>query len=95
MSEIHPPRYPLLQGLLETNHLTLKTMYTNADVAFLFGVSIRTIQSRVADGTLPSRKLIGRARFLPTDLEDFLAGSMKRREQSSCACTPGRYISGN
>lgn len=69
------PRYPLLEALLRIKGLPLQATYTNADVAKVFDTSVRTIQSRVADGTLPRRKLIGRARFLPTDLEAFLSNS--------------------
>ncbi|WP_263377069.1 helix-turn-helix domain-containing protein [Granulicella aggregans] len=69
------PEYPLLESMLRIKGLTLQATYTNSDVASLFDTSIRTIQNRVADGTLHSRKLIGTARFLPIDLEEFLAGS--------------------
>jgi hypothetical protein len=55
------PTYPLLEALLYAKGLKLQGTYTNADVASLFGVSVRTIQSHAADGSLPSRKLIGRA----------------------------------
>jgi hypothetical protein len=68
------PDYPLLEALLRIKGLTLQATYTNADVASLFDVSVRTIQSRAADKTIHSRKLLGRARFLPIDLESFLAG---------------------
>jgi helix-turn-helix protein len=64
--------YPLFETMLRTMGLALKPAYTCQDVATLFGVTALTIQSRVADGTLPSRKLIGRGRFLPKDLEDYL-----------------------
>jgi Helix-turn-helix domain len=74
------PAYPLLEGLLCIKGLALQATYTNEDVATLFGVSVRTIQSRAADGTLTSRKLIGRARFLPIDLENFLMKSKRSRE---------------
>jgi hypothetical protein len=77
MEQNSQPEYPLLEALLRIMQLTLKPTYTNADVASLFGVSIRTIQSRAADGSLPSRKLMGRARFLPIDLERFLLRSGK------------------
>jgi hypothetical protein len=78
MLKTDTPRYPLLEDLLTIKGLSLQPMYTNADVASLFGVSIRTIQYHVADGTLSGRKLIGRARFLPVDLEDFLTRSGNR-----------------
>lgn len=72
---MEPTRYPLLESLLHIKGLTLQATYTNADVAFLFDASIRTIQNCAADGRLPRRKLIGRARFLPIDLETFLSRS--------------------
>ena len=75
MDPKNQPAYPLLEALLYVKELTLQATYTNADVASLFDVSVRTIQSRASDGGLPSRKLIGRARFLPVDLEEFLSGS--------------------
>jgi hypothetical protein len=71
------PKYPLLEEMLRIKGLKLQATYTNADVASLFETSVRTIQSRTADGTLNSRKLIGRARFLPVDLEEFLAKKRK------------------
>jgi excisionase family DNA binding protein len=55
--------------------MTLQATYTVTDVASLFATSVRTIQNWVAAGKLTSRKLIGRARFLPTDLESFLENS--------------------
>ena len=60
-------------------HALLQATYTNADVASLFGVTVRTIQSRAGDGSVPSRQLIGRARFLPIDLEKILS----RRKKNS------------
>lgn len=75
MEPKNQPSYPLLEAFLYIKGLSLRATYTNADVAALFDTSTRTIQNRVADGTLHSRKLIGRARFLPVDLEMFLAGS--------------------
>jgi Helix-turn-helix domain len=73
MDQKNQPTYPQLEALLYVKGLKLQATYTNADVASLFGVSVRTIQSRAADGSLPSRKLIGRARFLPIDLEQVLS----------------------
>ena len=67
--------YPLLEAMLRIKGLTLQATYTNSDVASLFDTSIRTIQNRAADRTLHSRKLIGTARFLPIDLEEFLSGT--------------------
>ena len=75
MEPLTPPRYPLLEAMLHIKGLPLQAMYSNADVAFLFETSLRTVQKRSAEGLIRSRKLIGRARFLPIDLEEFLAGS--------------------
>ncbi|WP_433971942.1 helix-turn-helix domain-containing protein [Tunturiibacter lichenicola] len=80
MDPKNQPAYPLLEGLLCIKGLTLQPTYTNADVASLFGMTVRTIQSRTANGSLPSRKLIGRARFLPIDLETFLVESKKSED---------------
>jgi hypothetical protein len=74
MQSSQPP-YPLLEAMLQIKGLQLQATYTTADVAALFETSTRTIQNRIVDGTLHSRKLIGRARFLPIDLESFLSGS--------------------
>jgi excisionase family DNA binding protein len=72
--------YPLFENMLRTMGLALKATYTCQDVATLFGVTARTIQCKVADGTLPSRKLIGRGRFLPKDLEDYLRDAGRATE---------------
>ncbi len=63
-------RYPLFETMLRSKGLKLQATYTCQDIASLFGVTARTIQSKVADGTLPSRKLIGGGRFLPLDIEN-------------------------
>jgi hypothetical protein len=70
----HPtqPQFPLLETMLRSLGRTLQPTYTCRDLACLFGVTTRTIQSKVADGTIPSRKLIGGARFLPIDIEEYL-----------------------
>ena len=73
--------YPLLEGILQIKGLEPQATYTNADVARLFDTSIRTIQNWIANGTLPSRKLIGRARFLSCDIECFLDSSARKHEQ--------------
>lgn len=67
-------RYPLLETVLAYKGLPLKAVYSLADAAALFDVSKRSIQSRVARGQLNARNLPGRAKFLSSDLEDFLAG---------------------
>lgn len=77
MSESLHTVYPLLEELFRLKNLPLQPTYTNSDAASIFGVSTRTIQTRVADGSLPSRTLMGRARFLSCDLESFLVNSRK------------------
>jgi hypothetical protein len=66
------PQYPLFETMLRSLGRTLQPNYTCRDLACLFGVTARTIQSKVADGTIPSRKLIGGGRFLPIDIEEYL-----------------------
>jgi hypothetical protein len=53
-------------------------MYKTRDVAALFGVRPRAISDWVADGRLRARDLPGRNRFLPQDIEQFLAASVQR-----------------
>jgi excisionase family DNA binding protein len=67
--------YPLFETMLRSRGLTLQPTYTCQDVASLFGVTVRTVQSKVADGTIPSRRLLGGARFLPADIEEYLRNS--------------------
>lgn len=77
MSSPQPPKYPLLEEVLAHRQMILQPMYTIRDVAKLFGVSVRSIQTRVASGQLSSRDLPGRAKFLPVDLEDFFRQSKR------------------
>jgi hypothetical protein len=74
-NQCQPPKYPLLEEILGLRQMTLQPMYTIRDVAKLFGVTVRSIQSRVASGQLIARDLPGRARFLPIDLEEFIRNS--------------------
>ena len=79
MPNTHSPSYPLLEQLLTMRGLTLQPIYTNRDVAAIFGVSIRAVQDRIQRGGLIPRDLPGRARFLPQDLEEFLVNSKVSR----------------
>jgi excisionase family DNA binding protein len=72
-----PSLYPLFETMLRSKGMKLQATYTCQDIAKLFGVTARTVQSKVADGTIPSRKLIGGARFLPADIEEYLRNSTK------------------
>jgi hypothetical protein len=74
------PAYPLLEALLRIKGLTLQATYTNADVASLFDVSVRTIQDRVTSDQLNSRDLPGHKKFFPIDLEDFFRNSKKKKK---------------
>jgi predicted DNA-binding transcriptional regulator AlpA len=64
--------YPLFETMARSMNFPQKATYTCADLATLFGVTARTIQMKVQDGTLPSRKLIGGGRFLAADIEAYL-----------------------
>jgi hypothetical protein len=73
-------RYPLLEEILRIKNLPLRPMYSTREVAEVFEVSSRAIQDWAALGKLASRRLPGRARFLPGDLEEFLQGSRAERK---------------
>jgi hypothetical protein len=75
------PKYPLLQEILSIKDIQLQATYTIRDIAKIFSVSVRAIQSRVASGQLISRNLPGRAKFLPQNLESFLTGSRNRERR--------------
>lgn len=77
-----PRKFPLLEEVLTSRGLPLKGTYSNRDLAAMFGVSIRSIQARIATGQLRPRDLPGRARFLSSDLEEYLTNSRKSH------CTP-------
>ncbi|TCK72844.1 helix-turn-helix domain-containing protein [Acidipila rosea] len=77
MPDVNLPAYPLLEQILKLKGFSLQPMYSNREVAEIFGVSIRAIQDRIKRGGLTPRNLPGRARFLPLDLEQFLANSLK------------------
>jgi len=79
MNQFTTQRYPLLEEMLALREMKLLPSFTIRDAARLFGVTVRAIQSRVASGQLPSRDLPGRAKFLPSDLEQFLANSSRKR----------------
>jgi hypothetical protein len=71
-SYLNDADYPLFEAMLRSKGLTLQAKYTCQDIASLFGVTAQTIQNKVKDGTLPSRRLIGGGRFLPIDIENYL-----------------------
>jgi hypothetical protein len=70
-------KYPLLSELLALRKQPIEPFYSVRDVAGLFGVTVRAIQSRVSSGQLTKRDLPGRAKFLPADLEEFLQKSKR------------------
>jgi hypothetical protein len=71
-------RYPLLEEILHARSIPFQATYSTADVARIFGVSPRAIQHRMSSGQLVARDLPGRARFLPGDIEAFIAASDSR-----------------
>jgi hypothetical protein len=77
MSNPAVSKYPLLEEILTMKGLSLQPTYSNRDVANIFNVSIRAIQSRIKAGGMSARELPGTARFLSVDLETFLVNSAK------------------
>ena len=76
---LEPNAYPMLQEILKIKGLPIQATYTNGDIARIFDVSIRAIQDRIAAGQLCARDLPGRARFLSTDIEEFLTKSLRKK----------------
>jgi hypothetical protein len=72
-----PAKYPLLETVLAYKGFPMKGTFTMQDVAVLFSVTVRTIQSRIQRGGLVARDLPGRSKFLAIDLEQLLQGSAK------------------
>lgn len=71
-------KYPLLEQMLEVMGMPLKATYTMKAFAELFGVTVRSAQTYVASGRLPARDLPGRARFFPSDIEQYLRDSERK-----------------
>lgn len=83
MNDLILTTYPLLTQILMILNLPLQAMYSVRDLAVIFNVSVRAIQHRMESGRLIPRDLPGRAKFLPQDVEDFLAASRTRTERHS------------
>ena len=77
MSDLTLEKYPLLEAVLAAKGLTVKGVWTIADVAQLFDVRNRTIFDWISDQKLAARDLPGRGRFLSIDLEEFLRNSKR------------------
>jgi hypothetical protein len=78
-----PAKYPLLETVLAYRGLPMKGAFTVQDVADLFSVTMRTIQTRMKRGGLTARDLPGRSKFLATDLEHLLQGSSKPASEAT------------
>jgi transposase len=78
-SDSENTKYPMLEAILAIQKVPLQPMYSTRDIAKLFSVSTRAIQSWIASGQLTPRNLPGRWRLLTQDVEDFLAGRKKGR----------------
>jgi len=74
---VKPAKYPLLETVLAYRGIPMKGSFTAQDVADIFSVTTRTIQTRIKRGGLTSRDLPGRSKFLAMDLEQFLQQSSK------------------
>jgi len=70
-----PTKYPLLETVLAYMGLPMKGKFTVKDIADVFGVTTRTIQTRIKRGGLTSRDLPGHSKFLAMDLEQYLHNS--------------------
>ncbi len=85
MSLISPAKnvtkFPLLEEILSPQGEPLKSLYSNDDVAKLFGVSVRAIHDWIGRGLLIARDLPGKGRFMARDLEVFLVNSAKKPNQ--------------
>jgi hypothetical protein len=68
----------MLEQLLSIKGRAIQATYSVRDLAEIFNVSVRAIQTRVASGQIAARDLPGRAKFLSEDLEAFLASSKKK-----------------
>ena len=62
--------------MLGSSALTLLPTDTCRDLAPLFGVTNRTVQSKVAGGRISSRKLMGGPRSLAVDVEAYLRNAL-------------------
>ena len=93
MNNFEAPQYPLLEQMLKILGLPLQASYSNHDLARLFNVSVRSIQSRAASGQLIPRDLPGRAKYFAGDVEAFLTASRRPRSeapQPAVHCSPTR-----
>jgi hypothetical protein len=69
------PKYRLLAEVLKIKNMLIKPMYSTRDLAEIFDVSARAIQSWATAGKLTPRHLPGRWKYLTQDVEDFLLAS--------------------
>lgn len=67
--------YPRLSAFLALKGQILKPAFTLQDVAAMFDVTVRTIQSWITSGRLNQRDVPGRAKIFPADLEMLFAAS--------------------
>lgn len=82
MPESRPlSKLPLLEALAARRGVAVPPIYTNRDLANLLDVSVRTIQDWITDSKITPRRLPGRGRFLPEDIEDLLQSSGKRNDR--------------
>lgn len=78
--QLPTPHYPFLEEMLALRGMSLQATYSIRDFARLFSVSTRAVQDWVVAEHINSRYLPGRARFLPTDIEEFLRGSKRKKK---------------
>jgi hypothetical protein len=78
-------RYPRLREYLTSMSTPMKAAFTVQDVADMFDVSTRTIQTSISTGKLKQRDVPGKARIFPADLEEMLARHREPPEVEACA----------
>jgi hypothetical protein len=73
MSDSPVHRFPLLEQFLQMKGMSIQASYSNADAAFVFACSAKTIRNYINKGLLKPRQMPGKQTFLPNDLEELLA----------------------
>jgi excisionase family DNA binding protein len=62
--------------------MTAQAYYRAREMAVLFGVTVRTVRRRIADGTLPSIRIGGARLVAKADLERLVGTSLDLPEEA-------------
>jgi hypothetical protein len=88
MKQDETDRYPLLREYLTLKEMALKPAFTLHDVAQMFDVTTRSIQSWVETGKLNTRDVPGRGKVFPVDLETLLSRSRQAAVDEPRSASP-------